>query len=104
MTSAFVYDFALGPHPQRLHLAAFGRSASTNVPHIRVKKMPTRLNRVGRVTLDWEDALTVEHNSSDTGDPLSTGPLSGVGETLHDHHSLARRPTCGLTGPSSRAV
>jgi hypothetical protein len=27
--------------------------------------------------------LAVEHNSSNTGDPLSTGPLSSVGDDSH---------------------
>jgi hypothetical protein len=52
------------------------------------KKKPTRTNRVGRIQLELRIRLTVEHNSSNTGDPLSTGPLSAFAEATGDRRSL----------------
>jgi hypothetical protein len=43
------------------------------------KKSRHGKDRVGKFQLELRIRLSVEHNSSNTGDPLSTGPLSSVG-------------------------
>ena len=49
------------------------------------KKKPTRLKPCRQVfsSIEIVERLAVEHNSSNTGGPLSTGPLSSVGNSVH---------------------
>src|SRR5262249_54334782 len=65
------------------------------------KKKPTRTNRVGRIQLELSIRLAVEHSSSNTGDPLSSGPLSSVGGDEHwRQYSMKSRcfKSCSMPG------
>src|SRR5262245_57134260 len=81
----------LADHAGRAEDAHGNRCHRSLSPVFLQKKSRRGKHRVGKVSSKLKVLLAVEHNSSNTANPLSTGPLSSVEESPHVFPGRAAR-------------